>query len=198
MKLFRLATALLIIGFQPEPVRSDMGLPAPEPAPAVSPNGDLIARIKSTNDPTSRVAVTEVSFHQFDQSKDMYIRRSSFTTSIHPTALFVSDNGEVMMINVSGKQAMTLFSKDGKVTKTWDLEDFLTDAEIKACAQTGSTLQWFDDGGFSGGEFQLKGPSKVIRGLSTPFTVMRGYNPRIRFAATIDIKTGELTRPKRR
>ncbi len=70
--------------------------------------------------------------------------------------------------------------------------DFLTKEEIKACAETGSTLQWLEEAAFHGRVFDLRGPSRFIRALQASYTVMRGADDNVTFSASINVKTAKL------
>ncbi len=109
----------------------------------------------------------------------------------------VSDVGDLVLMRVSEGEAIRLYSRSGKLKKSWDLANFLKRVDIRACAQTGSTLQWLDEGAFSGRVFYLRGPAQRVRGLRPPYTIMRGANLKVKFAAVIDAEKATIrkTRP---
>jgi len=101
-------------------------------------------------------------------------------------------------LGVSEKHAIRTCSKDGKTIQAWDLKDFLRSSERSASAKTGSTLQWFEEGVLADRMFYFKGPARQIRGLSAPYTVMRGADDSVYYSASIDLKTNELKKDKGR
>ncbi|MCA9124229.1 MAG: hypothetical protein KDB11_28830 [Planctomycetales bacterium] len=162
---------------------------------ALSPNGELLVRIKTPKrDEGSKAPPKhEVSYYEFDATKDSYIQRSSFElTGYLAQMLYVSNAGDLVLVALGEKEAVRLYSKDGKLALSWDLNAFLTKDEVKACAQTGSTLQWFDEGAFYNRVFYLRGPSRLIRALSPPYTVMRGADDKVTFSAAIDTENAKL------
>jgi hypothetical protein len=160
---------------------------------ATSPNGEMIVRIHSSEpkEPDAR-AKHELIYYQFDSSRDSYTRRSSFELDGLPMLLFLSDSGDLVMVALGHSDAVRLFSKDGKLVQSWDLDDFLTEDEIEACSQTGSTLQWFDEGAFHDRVFHFRGPAQRIRALTPPYTVMREANSEVTFSALIESATSKL------
>jgi hypothetical protein len=67
-----------------------------------------------------------------------------------------------------------------------------TPDEISVCAQTGSTLQWLEEGACYDRMFYLRGPSRLIRALRPPYTVTRYPDEKVAFSATIDIENAVL------
>ena len=130
----------------------------------------------------------------FDQSKDSYIRRSGFELTGLSQLLYVSNAGDLIMISLCEGDCIRLYSKDGKLVKTWKLNEFLSKEEIEACAQTGATLQWLEEGAFSDRVFHFRGPSRQIRGLTPPYTVMRLPDEKVIFSASIHTATAELVK----
>ncbi|MFV1965577.1 MAG: hypothetical protein ACC628_09160 [Pirellulaceae bacterium] len=162
---------------------------------ALSPDGKLLVRIKTTkrDEKSKDPPKHEVSYYGFDATKDSYVRRSRFQlTGYLSQMLYVSNSGDLIMISLGEKHAVRLYSKKGNLTKSWSLEDFLTKDEIKACAQTGSTLQWLEEGAFYDRVFYLRGPSRLIRALRPPYTVMRGADDKVTFSASINTETAKL------
>jgi len=166
---------------------------------ALSPNGKLLVRIKTAKrhkdlqDPPKH----EVSYYEFDATKDSYVRRSNLQlTGYLAQMLYVSNAGDLILISLGEKEAIRFYSREGKLTKSWDLNSFLTNNEIKACAQTGSTLQWLEEGAFYDRVFYMRGPSRLFRALGRPHTVMQGADERITFSATINTTNAKLTKHK--
>ena len=156
---------------------------------ALSPDGKLLVRIKTAmlDDRSEDPPKHEVAFYEFDATEDSYVRRSEFQmTGALGQMLYVSDAGDLVLVSLSENTAVRLFSKAGKLVKSWNLDEFLTADEIKACAKTGSTLQWLEERVFYDRVFYLRGPSRVIRALSPPYTVMRGADEKVAFSAAID------------
>lgn len=194
MKSSLMFLALLFVLMHAQPARADFVGPSVA-RHALSPDGKLLVRIKTpkrdenSKDPPKH----EVSYYEFDATKDSYIRRSSFDlTGYLAQMLYVSNAGDLILVSLGEKQAVRLYTQKGKLAKSWDLNSFLSKDEIQACAQTGSTLQWLEEGTFYDREFYLRGPSRLIRALSPPYTVMRGADEKVAFSATIDAENVKL------
>jgi hypothetical protein len=176
------------------PVHGDFAGPIPATR-ALSPDGNLLVRI-TPNDAKGdleNLYVYNVTYYAYAAASDSYVKRSSFRLQGYLSEmLYVSNSGDLVLIALDPKEAIRLYSPEGKPVKTWDLSDFLTKKEIKACAQTGSTLQWLDEASFSDRTLTFRGPSHVIRALQASYTVMRGANPRVSFSGTLDATTGDL------
>jgi hypothetical protein len=168
---------------------------------ALSPNGDVAVRIETlSSDPKGEQPPKhELSYYEFDPSSQSYHRRASFEFQGKlPQLLFVSDHGDVVMVSLwhDDKTAIRLYSKNGKLVKSWSVKKIMTKAEAKACALTGSTIQWFDEGSFGDRTFYFSGPSHMIRGLRPSYTVMRGADEKVFFSGSINAETGQLTKDK--
>jgi len=165
---------------------------------AASPDGNLVVRIEidKSERPPGALRSHVVRYYEFDASKDSYVRRSEFRLNSLGQLLFVSNGGDLVMISLGEKEAIRLYAKDGKLVKAWGLDELLIPSEIEACAQTGATLQWLEEGAFFERSFYFKGPSLRIRALQPPFTVMRGANAKVSFSGTVDAKTGKLQMDK--
>ncbi len=171
---------------------------------AISPDGNLVIRVKldagfkigeaSAVEGVKRLH--ELTFYEYSVKDDKYVQRSSFMVDVRAQFLFVSNEGVVAMISLSNIEAIRLYSKDGKHLNSWKLDKFLSPAEIKACAKTGSTLQWLEEGAFSKSTFNFRGPSQWIRALQPPYTVMRAYDEKVFFSGRINLETMELTMDK--
>lgn len=158
---------------------------------AMAPSGELIVRIKQS--PAG--ANSAVSLYRYNPEEDRYVRESGFELNGSlPHQLFVSDSGDIVLASYGEVGAIRLYSKEGELHETWDLQDFLSKSEVKACAETATSVQWFDDGEFVARKFYFHGPSSTIRGMPASFTVRRGANLRISFSGVIDAETGELTK----
>lgn len=166
---------------------------------AVSPGGNLIVRITSDNEPLKRGRNARhfAAYYNYDEKSDSYVRQTTFEVDFVSQMLFVSDDGDLVMIYLCEKSAICLYSKEGQLAKVWNLEDFLTKKEIRSCAETGSTLQWFDEGGFSKRTFHFRGPAQKVRALQAPFTVMRGANDKVQYSGSIDAATSKLVKDVR-
>jgi hypothetical protein len=162
---------------------------------SLSPDGKLLVRITTAKpvDKSKDRPRHEIACYEFDAAKDSYVRRSSFPlTGELSQMLYVSNSGEIIMINLGHEEAIRLYSNKGKLRKSWNVADFLTEAEITACAKTGSTLQWLDEAEFDNRVFYWSGPSRFIRALRGSFTVMRGADPKVEFSGTIDVETAKI------
>jgi hypothetical protein len=159
---------------------------------AVSPDGNLIVRMVR-NGSTNENEAYDVVYFEYARAKDRYERASSYVLSGGLSQmLFVSDDGDLVLINLDEKEAVRLYSRDGATRRSWDLSKFLSKSEIRGCAETGSTLQWFDDGKFVGREFHFRGPSHIIRALQPSFTIMRPANRNVSFSGTLNAKAREI------
>jgi hypothetical protein len=189
-----LVGAALLIALISRLAWADFGGPIPGDNVA-SPDGNLVVRIveeAAEKQPTDTVTHL-VRFYEFDAAKDNYVRRSEFRLKEWPgELLFLSNVGDLVMVSLGEPDAIRLYARDGRLVKTWGLKEMLTPGEIEACAQTGSTLQWLDEGAFFGRRFYFKGPSHRIRALQPPFTVMRSADPKASFSGTVDADKGEL------
>jgi hypothetical protein len=76
--------------------------------------------------------------------------------------------------------------------KSWNLNEFLTASQIEACAKTGATLQWLDEGAFLEQNFYFKGPSHRIRALNPSFTIMRGVDAKVTFSGLLDAENATI------
>jgi hypothetical protein len=171
---------------------------------AMSSDGNLVVRVKldagfkigeaSAVEGVKRLH--ELTFYEYSVKDDKYVQRSSFMADLRAQFLFVSNDGIVAMISLLDMEAIRLYSKDGKQIKSWNLDKFLSPAEIKACAKTGSTLQWLEEGAFSNGTFNLRGPSQWIDAIQPPYTAMRPYDEKVSFAGRLNLETMELTMDK--
>lgn len=157
---------------------------------AMSPDGNLVVRISEKRD-YSELSAT---YYEYDAMNDEYARGKTIPVLGRAQMLYVSNAGDLIMIALGQEESISLYSKDGKLTRQWSLKDFLTAKEIKACAKTGSTLQWFDEGTFANRTFHFRGPSRRIRGLQPSYTVMRGADSKISFFGTVDAKSGTLSK----
>lgn len=191
-----LACLLATISLFPSPVLADFG-GSTAARRAVSPNGDLIVRIVSerrsgdqkAKSPTRNI----VRFYEYDRAADTYKKRSSFEVETGlGNLMYVSNEGDLIFIGLHEKNSVRLFSREGKLRKTWGTKSFLTAKQQRGCALTGSTLQWLEEAGFVEGRFHFRGPSHVVRALAPPFTLMRGADPDLSFSGAIDIKKSKL------
>jgi len=182
---------LIILLCHVQTARSDF-YPPTAAQRAMSPDGNLLVRI--TAPVTSRKF--DVAYYVFDAASDSYVRRSSFQMTGGPgEMMYVSNAGDLVLISLSEKDAIRLVSPSDGLVRSWDLSRFLSRREIKACARTGSTLQWLEEGAFSNDTFRFRGPSTVIRALGgTSYTVMSGAKPSVSFSGSLDAATGELIR----
>jgi hypothetical protein len=158
------------------------GLGPLTPPTAVSADGSTIVRVDN--------AQGMVKIFTFDSQRNTYSLKSSFTSDVVAPAselLFVSNGGEyVVMVFPSTKDSIYAY-RSGKVLKKWDVADFLNKAEIDACAETGSTLQWFESGAIAQGRFYFSGPSTTIKALQPSYTVMRGVELGMSFSFRLDL-----------
>ena len=163
---------------------------------ATSPDGNTIARVELGKPPSAgrRRGPSRVSIYKFDPVADAYTRRSHFELDASPSELlYVANDGEhFAFINLFDTTEAIRIYKGRDRLKSWDLSDFLTIEEIAACAETGSTIQWFDDGRFSRDAFHFEGPSRSIKGLEAPFTIMKSADDSVFFSGSINLKTQEL------
>lgn len=167
---------------------------------AISPNGELLVRIKTGKGKVNsqNIPEHEVTFYVLDAAKDSYVRNTSASfTGYLAQMLYLSNEGDLIFVSLDETEAIRLYSKDGKLRKSWDLADFLTKDEIKSCAKTGSTLQWLEEGAFDDRTFSFYGPSRRIRALSPPLTVMRGANFKVTFSGSINAVNAELKKHAR-
>jgi hypothetical protein len=166
---------------------ADIGGLPPEPATAVSADGCTVVRVENGT----------VKVFSLDSQREKYSVGSSFKIDRLPASselLFVSNHGEYVVIAyIGGKDAIRVYRR-GKLLKTWMLSDFLTQREIDACAETGSTLQWFERGVIDEAVFFFEGPSTNIKGLRPSFTVMRGMEEGMSFSFRLDLKSMVLER----
>jgi len=140
---------------------------------AMAPNGDLVVRIKQ-DDPGTKPLL---SLYRYEPNEDRYIKESGFELRDDlPHQLFVSDSGDVVFISFSEEGAIALYSKDGELRGAWDLDDFLSKSQLRACPKTEASVQWFDGGEFVTRKFSFRGPS----------------SGRISFGGVIDAATGDL------
>lgn len=176
--------------------RSDMVGPRAARS-AMSPDGNLLVRITTPEVPAEASASPkcEVAYYQFDPATNSYVRRLNFQLTGHPGAMmYVSNAGDLVLILLGEKRAINLYSPQARQMRSWDLDTFLSRREIKACARTGSTLQWFEEGAFHDRVFHFRGPSSVIRALGPSYTVMRGVSRTVSFSGSLDAATGKLSR----
>ena len=200
MKFLSGSLALLVVLLHVQLVRADF-VGSNMAQHALSPNGRLLVRIKTAerDEASKERPKYEVTYYEFDAVKDSYERQSSFPFSGNLSQmLYVSDAGELMMISLGEKDAVRLYSKTGELIQSWNLQDFLTPNEIKACAATGSTLQWFEEGAFIDRRFHFRGPSRLIRALQPPYTVMRSVNHNVTFSGSINLDTVKLNKDRTR
>lgn len=162
---------------------------------AISPDGNTLVRLTSDRKRDANgLPRASASRYVFEETANAFTHRATFEFSDGlPELLYVSDQGNIVMINLGEITALRAFDTEGKVIGTWDLPDFLTKREIKASAQTGSTLQWFETGKFEENKFIFSGPSSTIKALVPPFTVMRPAKRSISFTEVLDFKSGEIT-----
>lgn len=166
---------------------------------ATSPDGNLIVRIKDVKaaDKANKKPSYEVAYYEYDPKFDGYLKRSEFALADYLGHLmYLSDSGDLILVELSEKDAVRLYRRSGELVKKWNLNDFLTRGEVQGCAQTGSTLQWLEEGRFQGRTFSLRGPSQSIRAVSAPLTVMRGVNGTVRFSASIDCEKAKLRKER--
>lgn len=191
--------ALLLAVADGLPARGDMVGPTPA-TQATSPDGNLLVRIKRVtpnngNEAEQDAPRFKVSYYAYHEATDTYAVASHFTlTDRLGQMLYVSNAGDLVMITLGRDQAIRLYTRQGQLAKAWDLADFLSKREIRSCAATGSTLQWFNEGLFYDRKFYVYGPSQWVRALPASFTLMRGVDPQVTFSATIDAATAELTK----
>jgi hypothetical protein len=194
----RTTLLLLAILVATAPARADFGGTVHAHS-AESPDGNLVVRIvrNGTAKSSGELAAHLVRFYEFDAAKDLFGRKSEFPLTGSPAhCLYVSNHGDLVLVSLNDKDAVRLLSNNGRLIRSWALADFLSGAEINACAKTGATLQWLDEGAFLDREFYFKGPSHRIRALHAPFTVMRGVDLKVSFSGTIDAQSGELLMEK--
>jgi hypothetical protein len=162
---------------------------------AISPDGNTVVRLKSDGKREANgLRRASASRYVFDEATNTFTHRATFEFSDGlPELIYVSDEGNIVMINLGELAALRAFDTEGKAVGTWDLSDFLTKREIKASAQTGSTLQWFETGRFENDRFLFSGPSSTIKALVPPFTVMRPAKRSVSFTEVLDFKSGEIT-----
>lgn len=193
MKEYLVGASLLMV-LTLRPTWADFGGPVSADN-AASPDGNLVVRIVSDSQEDSAKEVEShlVRYYQFDSAKDAFVRQSEFRLREWPgELLFLSNAGDLVMISLGEKDAIRLYARNGNLVKTWSLNELLTPAEIEACAQTGSTLQWVDEGAFQGRSFYFTGPSHRIRALQPPFTIMRGTDSKVRFSGSLNAENGTL------
>lgn len=184
----------LLVLLHMQPARADFVGPSVA-RHALSPNGQLLVRIKTAkrDERSKEPPKHEVSYYEFDASEDSYVQRSGFNlTGSLGQMLYVSNAGGLVLISLRENEAVRLYSKEGKLANSWDLDDFLTEDEINACAKTGSTLQWLEEGAFDDRVLYFRGPSRRVRALSPPYTVMRGADEAVAFSATINSENAML------
>jgi hypothetical protein len=198
MKLMSVVISLLLVPCYTRSAQADFGGPIAA-THAMSPNGSLIVRITPPKavDKSPIAPKHEVHYYEFDKSLDGYVHKTTFTLAGYlGQMLYVSDAGDLVLISLEKKDAIRIYGKDGKLAKSWSLTDFLTDAEIEGCAQTGATLQWLEEGAFYDRVFWCKGPSRQIRALLGSYAVMRGEDAKVQFSAAIEISNLTLTKDK--
>ena len=123
------------------------------------------------------------------------MRQSDFTlTGKLGQMLYVSNAGDLILISLGEKDTIRLYSRAGTLAKSWDLKEILSKDEIQSCAKTGATLQWIDEGSFHDRTFYCHGPSRLIRALKPPYTVLRGANVKVTFSATLNAENARLTK----
>lgn len=110
----------------------------------MSPDGNLLVRItlaKEAQDDDEKPTY-DVVYYKFDAAKESYAKHSAFVLKEYPgQMMYLSNAGDLVIVSLSEKEAISLYSPEGKRLRTWDLTDFLTKQEIAGCAETGSTLQ---------------------------------------------------------
>lgn len=162
---------------------------------ALSPNGELLVRATLVAKGTREAPLPsyDIAFYRFDAAKDAYSLDHRFQLkTVLGQFVFVSNAGDLLMVNLSDAGSMDLYTNDGASAGSWDLKDFLTAEEIEGCAQTGSTLQWFEEGRFYERQFGFRGPSDTIRAVSPPYTLMRERKDDVYFSGRIDADSGKL------
>lgn len=161
---------------------------------ALSPDGKVIVRVERLSGDNGSPPQYEASYYQFHAAENSYRRTCSFVIRNYSAQLlFVSNAGDLLTVMLSERDAITLYSPEGNVVKSWNLSDFLSNSQIAACAETGSTVQWFDEGAFHDREFSCIGPSRRVRAVQPPFTIMRGVNGEVSFTISIDVVTRAIT-----
>jgi len=164
---------------------------------AMSPDGNLMVRITPAKpgDDEEEKSTYNVVYYKFDAAKEGYSKHSTFVLKDYPgQMMYVSNTGDLVIVSLSEKEAITLYSPEGKRRKVWDLADFLTKQEIAGCAETGSTLQWLDEASFGGRHLYFRGPSRVIRAMQGSYTVMRGADEKIAYSGVLDVVEQKLTK----
>ena len=166
---------------------------------AVSPDGNRVVRrtaVESKQVPPPPL-VHVMAQHRFDGKTDGFVKQFEVRlTDYLAQFLFVSDAGHVVMVSLTPKNSLRLYSEDGKLQKSWNLDEILSKAEIEACGQTGSTIQWFEEGSVSphGESFYFRGPSTRLRALGPSYTIMRGADEKVGFSRQLDLKASALTK----
>jgi hypothetical protein len=166
---------------------------------AMSPDGNWVVRITTAAVPAESAAPLrhEVAYYRFDRATDRYVRRAGFhLAGCLGAMMYVSNAGDLVLISLGEKRAIRLYSPKAGLMRSWDLDSFLGRREIKACARTGSTLQWFEEGAFHDRVFHFRGPSSVIRALGPSYTAMRGVSRTVSFSGSLDAATGKLSRQR--
>lgn len=165
---------------------------------ALSKDGQLVLRVTGTLDESKKRTWYDATKYAYDSKTDSYQKKGTFRLEAGSgQKMFLSNDGDLVVLSLSETEAVSLYSPEGKLVKSWNLDELITKKQIEACAMTGSTLQWFQEGSFYDRKFYFRGPSQVIRGLdnSISYTVMRGANLDIEFTGQIDAQTGTASEP---
>jgi hypothetical protein len=164
---------------------------------AISPDGNLVVRIALENSKRAEPAEKKraVVFYEYVAAEDRFMRRSEFQIDEKelPHLLYVSNSGDVILIILGDEGAVTTYSREGANRKSWALRDFLKESEIEGCAQTGTTLQWFEEGAFEERTFYFSGPAHHYRAVQIPFTLMRGVDDKVSFSGALDCEFGKIS-----
>ncbi len=178
-------------------VHADFGGPSYAES-ALSKDGQLVLRVKRTLDESKKRSRYDATQYAYNSETDSYQKKVTYRLEAGGgQKMFLSNAGDLVVVSLSEAGAVDLYSPEGKLVKSWNLDELITKKQIEACAMTGSTLQWFQEGSFYERKFYFRGPSQVIRGLenSVSYTVMRGANLDIEFTGQIDAQTGKASEP---
>lgn len=197
------AVAILFLGIiaASHAVRGDVVFLHPYEVRAISMNGSAVVRVtvgKWTKD-GKREPKDQVSVYVYNNETDSFQRTGHFDLGDFPPSecLYVSDDGRfVVFANVQGHDgtalALRVYSADGKLQKTWVLSDLLSQDEIEACCETGSTIQWLEGLYFTKNGFALYGPASQLKGSFVAMTARRAAKENFSFSRKINLQKMEI------
>ena len=120
---FRLGLIVFfLINSNLQPVRPDLSGPSVA-RHASSPDGNVLVRIKTLKRAANarKLPIHEVAYYHFDASSDTYSRKSHFVLKARLSQmLHVSNSGELILISLAEQNAIRLYSRNGKLSKSWN------------------------------------------------------------------------------